>query len=478
MTAATGYIAATAALLQHKSRNGHSISPNYNENRVAASLSRLEEPSWVRVILGSLGPDAGQAVDGAQSRCSGIDLAIQLIEDITDPDGFDLSSSYVDHVRKLAAQHATAEFPILGRVDWDAIEGDAKNAKSLLAAADIVRKALVAVAYEHSHSIDLFTPHLARIPRDIDGKLVLNKDAACSPPPSIVGPVSHPFNTPTSTDRETAVCALSQNGIVVISNAVPLDVIESVREKLRITSSFSLNPKRFDTRETNPQKIFGGDRATDVACTQLAGGRYSYQLRCSPLESVVKPVHAGVMPVVWSYLLRQRKDSLLNKIAGQSVPDGTPPRVFLSEVSLVCSDPLAGQDSWHATNGAGGVVVLVPLSPYEKGNGNTVCLPGSHRAWSGIGGILKFADTALKAQGEYECTADCGDAIVMDARTLRMTKSNELFNKSRVWLAFHYDFTDRPGPSQWLPRTLFMNALAAGMVRIERLYRKLPPVSA
>jgi hypothetical protein len=147
--------------------------------------------------------------------------------------------------------------------------------------------------------------------------------------------------------------------------------------------------------------------------------------------------------------------------------------VFLSSVSLVCSDPLAGKDSWHATNGSGGVVVMVPITPYEQKTGSMQILPGSHKSWSWPIGILKAIHTSIVTGGVAECTADIGDIVIMDGRLMRKTLSNEKFNISKCWLTFHYDFTDTPAPYQWLPTTLAQNAFANCTEYLLNLYRHL-----
>jgi hypothetical protein len=88
--------------------------------------------------------------------------------------------------------------------------------------------------------------------------------------------------------------------------------------------------------------------------------------------------------------------------------------------------------------------------------------------------MIEAGNTVLTAGGAKECTADVGDIVLMDSRLMRLTEKNELFNRSKVWLAFHYDFTDTPAPFQWLPRTVWMNFIAVALIRLDELYKKLP----
>ncbi len=415
----------------------------------------------------------------SQNRCSGIDLVLMKIDDLTTVVDDDTSETFVERVR--SAARGEDGLPITSCVDWDSLMNEIREKRlTVEQAANLIRESILKEAMEHGEFLDVFVPHLTRVPRDVDGKLIANLDAGCAPPTYILGNVEGFVPRVSSRSRSNAIDILKDRGFVTVKHAVDLGSIEKVREELNITTSFSgAKTKRFETRDTQPDQIFKGERADDVSYTQLASGRFSYQLRCSLLEKVVKPLHASVMPLVWEYLAKQRNDSLLNALLGDPVKKTIQkiPRVFLSSVSLICSDPLSGADSWHATNGGGGVVVLVPLSPFEERNGNTLVLPGTHKAWMGLRGIVSSAVTVLRSGGVYEIKADCGDAILMDGRLMRMTAKNELFNRSKVWLAFHYDFTDRPAPYQWLPRTLFMNALATAFVHMDNLYRKLPPLS-
>ncbi len=440
--------------------------------RVPTSGPKDQMTQWLRAAVSAR--DNYEKVVGAQERCSGIELGLERLYESEEPDAHESVDAYMARMRE--GSHRPDYMSFLHELDWDSLESEVREKKlSLNEAAELIRDASLNLFIQHAESLDVFTPHLNRVPRDVDGKLLPNKDAGCSPPGYIVGSIPSDIRAVPAQSRNEAAQALSDTGIIVLQEAVGLDSIEKVREALRIQSTFAPDGKRFETRETRPDVIFEGDRAHDVSFTQLASGRYAYQLRCSQFESVVKPLHAGVMPVVWEYLSRQRSDSLLNRLLGHQTSKS--PRVFLSEVSLVCSDPLSGNDSWHATNGGSGVVVLVPLSPYQPKVGSTVVLPGSHKAWRGPSGIISSMDTVLRKGGVAELTADCGDAVVLDARLMRMTLKNESFNRSRVWVAFHYDFTDKPAPYQWLPRTLFMNALAVSMVHMDNLYRKLPPLS-
>ena len=469
MAATAGLIVASVGLMQHKLQSG--------KDRL--QYSRVEYIPVEGVESGPLfswlDPTVLHKLQEAQTRCSGVDLFLMLVNDITSTGGTLDTEDFIARLR-MRVSEASQTAPLVSRVDWDFYESQVRNEKmSIETAARLARQSLISVFMEHGEFISLFTPHLTRVPRNADGKLIPNKDAGCAPADFIFN--SAMVQQLSQDQRHSAVRNLEAQGIVTLANIVPLNLVERVRNDLRIKSSYSPNQKRFDTRETNPEEIFAGDRAEDVDFKLLASGRYWYQLRCSPLESLVKPIHASVMPVVWEYLARQRTDSYLNRLVGQESKTGKHPRVFLSEVALVCADPLSGSDSWHATNGSGGVVVMVPLSPFEESNGNMVYLPGSHKAWRGPGGILRTADTVLKAGGVNECTATCGDAVVLDARLMRMTLKNELFNRSKVWVAFHYDFNDRPAPGQWLPRTLFMNALSVVLVHMDNLYRKLPPIS-
>ena len=465
-----GFVAVTGGLLHHKSGHEQRVKNSFEENIIIANS---------RSVLGNMskysnlfGEDLLRKILESQSRCSGIDIILQRIEDIVAFRPDENVDAYTSRLSRRVDERAISSFPILKEVDWEFLAKGFRDCSSAAEAADRARNAILRAFMVHAEFLELFTPHLPRVPRDVDGKLIPNKDAGCSPPALV-----SECRFPTEEDRQSALAALRTDGLVLIKSTIPPEMIESVRESLNIRSSFSLNPKRFDTREIHPEKIFEGDRAEDVSFHQLAPGRYSYQLRCSKLEQIVKPLHAGVMPIVWEHLLAQRSDTLLNRLLGFPPSSSGSPRVFLSDVSLIAADPLAVEDSWHATNGGSGVVVLVPLSPHEKDNANIRFLPGSQKAWDGLSGILQSFDRTLEMGGVTECPADCGDAIVMDARVMRMTGPNTWFNKSKVWVAFHYDFTDRPAPYQWLPRTLFMNALAVAMVHLDNLYRKLPPLS-
>lgn len=420
---------------------------------------------WLERVAQSISSESLKRLEGAQKRCSGIELVLARIDALTSILPEDTRETYLSRVRKACTSHPN--FPLLSRIDWDFIDTDCREkGLPVEACADRVRAEILKAVEDHAEFLDVFVPHLVRAPRDIDGKLIPNKDAGCAPPMGF-------YISPS--EIEQGITQLADKGYLTVRNAVDLDSIEKVRNDLNIRSSFSgPKTKRFSTRETDPESIFSGDRAGDVSYTQLASGRFAYQLRCSSLEDLAKPLHASVMPVVWEYLALQRKDSLLNGLLGHPFSN---PRVFLSSVSLICSDPLSGKDSWHATNGGGGLVVMVPLSPHEERNGNTLVVPGSHKAWVGFSGILASADTVLRSGGVVELNPDCGDIVIMDARLMRMTGKNELFNRSKIWLAFHYDFSDRTAPYQWLPRTLFMNALATSLVHMDNLYRKLPPLS-
>ncbi len=472
-SATSGLLITSAGLLHYKHRYGSA--PGFPEIR-ATSTPHAREVAWLKPLADRISEVSYQKLQAAQSTCSGIDLIFGIIDEISRSEFEDSVESFIRRCREKAA--TLTSFPILKQIDWQSIEFTCHDAKlDVKDASDLVRETILRQWLEHAEFMDVFVTHLTRVPRDIDGRLLPNMDAGCSPPAYILGDV--PKGTPTipETVREECIKEISDRGVVVVKNAVNLDSIEEVRDELHIRTAFSPNKtKRFETRETVPEEIFKDDRSNDVSYTQLASGRYAYQLRCSKLESVVKPLHASVMPVVWEYLSKQRGDSYLNGLLGQR--SGTNPRVFLSSVSLVCSDPLSGEDSWHSVNGGGGVVVLIPLSPYEEKNGNTVVLPGSHKAWTGlVGGIARGAETVLRSGGVMELKADCGDAVLTDSRLMTRTLRNESFNRSRVWLAFHYDFTDRRAPYQWLPRTLFMNAVAAAYVHMDNLYRKLPPLS-
>ena len=469
---ASGLAFTSVGLSHYKHRLGCTPHiPVFEANRGLKSL----EASWLRSVADRILPSSYDNMRAAQAWCSGIDLVIQTLDNLTQVQAQESTASFIERCRKQAANLA-AIFPLVKQIDWDAMDTDKLSPEE---AANFIRQAILKQVIENAEFMDVFLNHLSRVPRDIDGKLLPNMDAGCSPPEFILGDVAKSIPLIAPSTQSAAVQELTDRGLVIVKNAVNLDAVEEARAKLRLRSSYSVNgSRRFETRETLPEEMFKDDRSVDVSYTQLASGRFAYELRCSKLESAVKPLHSSVMPVVWDYLAKQRDDSLLNCLLGQcKSANRSIPRVFMSSIALVCSDPLSGSDSWHATNGGSGVVVLVPLTPYEDKNGNTLVLPGSHKSWNGLGGIAHGAETVLRSGGVMEIKADCGDAVIMDARLMRMTLRNELFNRSRVWLAFHYDFTDRPAPHQWLPRTLFMNALAAVYVRMDRLYRKLPPLS-
>ena len=430
-----------------------------------------KEYAWIRAVVSRFTGDTYDRFLESQSRCTGIELLIQLVDDLTRPETAEDLDAFLTVFREKVSRMCESRFPLLGRIDWDIIESKAREDRmDVKLCADFLRRTLMGLIIEHGEFVDLFASSSRRIPRDVDGNLLMNRDAGCSPPCSVLGAVPQPFCALSESDRREAVEIISKYGIVNVRNAVPLEGIEAVRNGLGIRSTFSDNGKRFQTRETDPQKIFEGDRSEDVSFTQLAPGRFAYRLRCSKLESLVKPLHAGVMPLVWDYLYSVRRDSYLHSLSGDI--SEIKPKIFLSEVSLLCSDPLAGQDAWHATNGAPGVVVLVPLSPFENKNGNTLVLPGSHKLWAG--NTVCAGRTILETQGALELEADVGDVVVLDSRIMRKTERNELFNRSKVWLAFHYDFHDTPAPYQWLPRTMWMHFLAVLLVKMEQFYRRLP----
>ena len=393
-----------------------------------------------------------------------MEFVIELIDEVTDFTQFSDKPSFTQHVRESII--SSGKFAFAKHLDLDALESSMSQASSMESAANVARKSLVESFIEHAEFMDLFSPHLVRVPRDVDGRLIPNKDAGCSPP------WDREYSRLPQSVRDASMQELKRSGVLFVSNIVDHSEIESVRNALRIKTSYGSKTKPFETRETVPEIMFENTRSDDVSYTQLASGRFSYQLRCSQFEPIVTQIHRSVMPVVWTYLHSQRSDSLLNHMTGES--DRSAGRVFLSSVSLVCADPLAGKDSWHATNGAGGVIVMVPLTPFEEKTGSLVVIPGSHKSWSGPSGMFDAIHTMLVSGGPAEVTADVGDILIMDGRVMRKNLPNEKFNKSKIYLAFHYDFTDQPAPSQWLTTTLAQNAIAYSMERMAQLYPKIP----
>ena len=451
----------------HKSRHTPE-SGRFFENHSVTGIVPFPRFAWFRRVSDSIGPDILSKLSDSQKRCSGIEYILDLIEDVTSHSSSSSRQAYVNEFRQQILKSPV--FAWVKHLDLDHLESSLNLASSTESAADIARKALLQSFIEHAEFLDLFSPHLVRVPRDIDGRLIPNKDAGCSPPCDF-GTSRLPKSA-----RDTCKTELSENGLVLIRNVVDESEIASVRDSLRIKTSYSPNSKSFETRETSPETMFEGDRSQDVSYTQLASGRFSYQLRCSKLEPLVTQIHRSVMPVVWDHLYSQRSDSFLNQLTGESSPNpASNRRVFLSSVSLVCADPLAGKDSWHANNGAGGVVVIVPLTPYEEKTGSLVILPGSHKSWSWPRGILEAIHTCLIRGGPTEPPADVGDILVLDSRTMRKHLPNEKFNKSKVFLSFHYDFSDKPAPSQWLTTTLAQNAIACSIEKMStQIYPRIP----
>ena len=459
----------TSGLVVHKSRV-QSESGGFFHNHANKPSETRSGPTWLREAALSVGDDTFAKISDSQKRCSGVEFIIQLIDDVTSPSKQTDIPTFTQSLRQTIISYKS--FSFAKSLDLDELESSMRDAKSIESAVKIARFTLLKAFMDHAEFLDLFTPHLTRVPRDADGRLISNKDAGCSPPWDLDS-----SSRMSKADRESCLKELDSTGMALIQNLMPESEIDSVRSLLRIKTSYGLNSKPFETRETVPDDIFEGDRSRDVSYTQLASGRFAYQLRCSALEPVVKDIHRSVMPIVWEYLYAQRKDTLLTQMTGEySDPRKSVGRVFLSSVSLVCADPLAGKDSWHATNGAGGVVVIVPLTPYEEKSGSLVLLPGSHKSWSWPRGVLEAISKILEFGGPAECIADIGDVFVMDGRVMRKNIANEKFNKSKIFLAFHYDFTDQPPPYQWLTTTLAQNAIAHFMERIARIYPKVPQI--
>ena len=459
----TGFSIVTFGLLVHKSRNT-SEDGNFFDRHNIIARNPFHCYSWLNPVSRSLGTDVLGKISDCQKRCSGVEYIIGLIEDLTDFTRFRDRQIFIQYVRDSLS--SDTQYSWTKQLDLDALESAMNQAPSAEVAANVAREVLLRSFIEHAEFINLFAPHLVRVPRDVDGRLIPNKDAGCSPP------WDREYSRLPKPLLDESVQQLSKTGILLVNNIVDKSEIESVRDNLRIKTSYGSNTKPFETRETVPEHMFEGDRSEDVSYTQLASGRFSYQLRCSKLEPMITQIHRSVMPIVWRYLYLQRPDSLLNQMTEESASSSG--RVFLSSVSLVCADPLAGKDSWHANNGAGGVVVMVPLTPFEEKTGSLVVIPGSHKSWTWPRGILDAIHTMLVSGGPTQVTADIGDVFIMDGRIMRKNLPNEKFNKSKIHLAFHYDFTDKPAPSQWLTTTLAQNALAYSMEKMAQYYPRIP----
>jgi hypothetical protein len=410
----------SSGLLYHKSVTVHPSGSFLERHAVAADSASFRASSWYDNLRQHLSASKWSDIIRASGFCSGIEAALFRIES-----GSHSPSSLTSPLESL---HATCA------------------------------------------SLDLFSPHVPRVPRDVDGKLIANKDAGCAPPSVLDGEPC----VVSSLLTDQALTQLDDYGFALIRNVVSLSSIRQLRADLRIKSSYMTSgSSEFTTRDTDPEVMFSDERAKDVSYTQLASGRYAYQLRCSELENVVKPIHAVVMPIVWEFLAREREEGLPAVLATGDTSK-PPARVFLSSVSLVCSDPLSGEDSWHGPSGGGGVSVLIPLTPAEPGTGGISLIPASHKSWDWPVGITRSLDFFLREGGAVDVDFDCGDILVVSGKTMRRTLRNTKYNKSKIWIAFQYDWVDKPAPYQWLPTTLVQNAIAAGFVRMDRLYKRLP----
>jgi len=463
VTVISGFTIVASGLSFHKSRNSQEKGRFFANHAHSVPSDMLRIPTWLISAANLVGSDIYSKLEDSQKRCTGIELIVQMIEDITLPPAtVKTVHEYVafleNQVRSVRSQYKSMDYEALG------------VAKSVETAIQIAQSILLKSFMEHGEFLDIFTPHLNRVPRDIDGKLIPNKDAGCCPPRGWITMVKE--------EREKLLTKLNSHGIVLLKGLVTDSEIAQVRSDLRIQTSYSATSSStlpFVTRSTDPEKIFESDRSDDVSYTQLSSGRYAYQLRCSKLEPIVKSIHRSVMPIVWEYLSQQSRDrpSILNSILGDEIGD-IKNRVFLSSVSLVCADPLAGKDSWHANNGSGGVVVIVPLTPYEEKTGSTMVIPGSHKSWSWPRRIMHAIDTALLTGGPAECTATTGDIMILDGRVMRKNLANEKYDRSKIFIAFHYDFTATPPPYQWLPTTLIQNSIANITEWMVTVYARIP----
>eukprot|EP00928_Gymnodinium_smaydae_P054036 TRINITY_DN37888_c0_g1_i1.p1 TRINITY_DN37888_c0_g1~~TRINITY_DN37888_c0_g1_i1.p1 ORF type:complete len:481 (-),score=51.42 TRINITY_DN37888_c0_g1_i1:66-1508(-) len=254
---------------------------------------------------------------------------------------------------------------------------------------------------------------------------------------------------------------LESSGVVRLRGLLSQSDVEALRERLYVQTS-ALDHRRRDAQLFAPVRTYDltplQEEDPDLEPALTAPGRRHLYLRGRHLESAVRHVIAGAMPLVWEHFARTTHTPATG--------------LYLSELQLLVADPCAVEQFWHVDNAAGGLTVFVPLTSVSRDIGPTHVLPGTHRLLGQDRSYAACASAFLDTEGVPVCTMEAGDALVYDARTFHRCAANRRYDRSRLALVFRFDVHRPPGIGAW--GTLFVSWTGSVLASLQRLYSALP----
>ena len=320
-------------------------------------------------------------------------------------------------------------------------------------------------------SLKIDQPHLRRVLRDENGKLIYGCDAGTAPP------------TMFSDRRPTipidqAVNALETDGLVLLKSVIPLSEVENARKSLGIKRNYlGEGTSNFHTRAVPVDDLAASH--PDAELDDVVYARPHVLLRNSPHESTMLSLAESAMPVVWEALRRQRNDTLLAEMdrfepIPESRANDTIPRPYISDVQMVCAHSCAAKMPWSCDNGNGGLTVIIPLTAHTEEHGAHLFLPGTHRLRDGPMGWLYGLTRSLQYKGATEYVPQPGDVIVCDGRLMKRERANGSFHLCEAAVVVRFDFSDAKPPGQNPFSATGYNAIAGLIDFCGWIYQRVP----
>ena len=329
-------------------------------------------------------------------------------------------------------------------------------------------------------SLKISEPHLRRLARDEEGRLVYGSDAGCCPPSFLLKPTNK-FEISMSA-AEKGARQLTENGLLKVEGFLSSSEISEIRKILGIKKNFlNKNSADFETRMVDVD--FLAEAHADCQLDDAVFARPHILLRNTQFEPIVTSAIGGLMPLVWAALIQQRNGTLLSELNNRLNSDSSTdlvnpsqlPRVYISDIQLLVTHPCAAKQPWGCDNGGGGLTVLIPLTHHDnQEHGAHLFLPGSHKIRQGPTGCMHTLLSALNYEGAEEYSADPGSIIVCDGRLMKRQRANRSFHLSEATLVVRFDFADKKPPGQNPVTAAFFNLIAGFIDTVGLVYNKLP----
>lgn len=386
-----------------------------------------------------------EKLKASHNFCSGIEYHLLTINEILDS-----SASMSEKWNRLRSS-----FPILSNL-------------AIPDSLDSLRELVLSTLFARWEQLNLFNPHLKRIARDTDGRLVYGGDAECAPPSLLAATDTPVISAQAAT---SAARQISEDGLVVVRGVADPELIQSIRDAMMIRDNYlSKTRDRFETRSIDVEAIAQGEE--DAQFDDFVFARPHVLLRKTKYEELIKPLYTAVMPLVWNALAMQREDTILTAATSTS---GDTNRVYISDIQLVAIHPCAAKKPWTADSGGGGLSVIIPLTPHNtKEHGFHQLLPGSQRLRDGPLGWLHCLKKTLAYGGAVDWEPNAGDVVIADGRLMRRESPNRSFTLCEAYLIIRFDWSDRKPPGQNPVTSMLYNLLSGCIDGVGIVYKKLP----